>query len=254
MIHKELADMKLRSLVILLLGLGLFFFVAPLQKLTIEMLNEYVQLENVPRFLERFIPKNFIERLSDWSFYIYTQWFGKNLGQFVPILAMIMAFPLFARETENGTMEFLLARSSRKNVFWSKACVAVVVLLVQMLVFSLLPGIYSWLASKELKYEYLGAYTIHTLVGALFWFALTMLFSVVYDDQVKPILTAVGILASTTVVGIFKPLRFMNTYSYVMGSKIISTGRMDVAYTVGLLFLTIIVLIASYMIFLKKEF
>ncbi|WP_448521776.1 ABC transporter permease subunit [Pseudothermotoga sp.] len=254
MIHKELADMKLRSLVILLLGLGLFFFVAPLHKLTIEMLNEYVQLENVPRFLERFIPKNFIERLSDWSFYIYTQWFGKNLGQFVPILAMIMAFPLFARETENGTMEFLLARSSRKNVFWSKACVAVVVLLVQMLVFSLLPGIYSWLASKELKYEYLGAYTIHTLVGALFWFALTMLFSVVYDDQVKPILTAVGILASTTVVGIFKPLRFMNTYSYVMGSKIISTGRMDVAYTVGLLFLTIIVLIASYMIFLKKEF
>jgi len=39
-----------------------------------------------------------------------------------------------------------------------------------------------------------------------------------------------------------------------MGSKIISTGRMDVTYTVGLLFLTTIVLIASYMIFLKKEF
>lgn len=254
MIHKELADMKLRSIVIFFLGAGLFFFVAPFHRLTLEMLNEYTQLENMPKLLERFVPKNFVERLSDWSFYIYTQWFGKNLGQFVPILAMIMAFPLFARETENGTMEYLLTRNSRKKVFWSKACVAIVVLIVQMLVFSLLPGIYSWLASKGFKYEYLTAYTIHTLVGALFWFTLTMLFSVVYGDQVKPILTSVGILASTTVVGIFKPLRFMNTYSYVMGSKIISTGRMDATYTVGLLFLTIIVLIASYVVFLKKEF
>ncbi|WP_448531182.1 ABC transporter permease subunit [Pseudothermotoga sp.] len=254
MIHKEFADMKLRSLVILLLGLGLFFFVAPLHEFTVEMLNEYVQFENMPRFLERFIPKNFIERLSDWSFYIYTQWFGKNLGQFVPILAIIMAFPLFARETENGTMEYLLTRNSRKKVFWSKTCAATVVLLVQMLVFSLLPGVYSWLASKDFKYEHLTAYTIHTLVGALFWFTLTMLFSVMYDDQVKPILTAVGILASTTVVGIFKPLRFMNTYSYILGNRIISTGKMDVTYTVGLLFLTTIVLIVSYVIFLNKEF
>jgi hypothetical protein len=75
-----------------------------------------------------------------------------------------------------------------------------------------------------------------------------------YDDQVKPILTAVGILASTTVVGIFKPLRFMNTYSYILGNRIISTGKMDVTYTVGLLFLTTIVLIVSYVIFLNKEF
>jgi len=151
-------------------------------------------------------------------------------------------------------MEYLLTRNSRKKVFWSKACAATVVLLVQMLVFSLLPGVYSWLASKDFKYEHLTAYTIHTLVGALFWFTLTMLFSVMYDDQVKPILTAVGILASTTVVGIFKPLRFMNTYSYILGNRIISTGKMDVTYTVGLLFLTTIVLIVSYVIFLNKEF
>ncbi|MBC7122759.1 MULTISPECIES: ABC transporter permease [Pseudothermotoga] len=254
MIHKELADMKLRSIVIFFLGAGLFFFVAPFHRLTLEMLNEYTQLENMPKLLERFVPKNFVERLSDWSFYIYTQWFGKNLGQFVPILAIIIAFPLFARETENGTMEFLLARSSRKKVFWSKSCIAIAVLTVEMLVFSLLPGIYSLLASKDLKYELLGAYTIHTLVGALFWFTLTMLFSVMYDDQVKPILTAVGILASSTVIGIFKPLRFMNTYSYILGSKIISTGKMDVIYTVSLLTVIAVILLSSYAIFLKKEF
>lgn len=254
MIHKELADMKLRSIVIFFLGAGLFFFVAPFHRLTLEMLNEYTQLENMPKLLERFVPKNFIERLSDWSFYIYTQWFGKNLGQFIPILAMIMAFPLFARETENGTMEYLLTRNSRKKVFWSKVCIAITVLTVQMLTFSLLPGIYSWFASQDFKYEYLGAYTIHTLVGALFWFTLTVLFSVMYDDQVKPILTTVGILASSTVIGIFKPLRFMNTYSYILGSRIISTGKMDVTYTVSLLSVIAVILMSSYAIFLKKEF
>ncbi|MGB9790601.1 ABC transporter permease [Thermotoga caldifontis] len=254
MIRKELADMRLRSIVIFCLGVGLFFTVAPLHRFALEMLNEYTQLENMPKFLERLLPKTFIERLSEWSFFIYTQWFGKNLGQFVPILATIMAFPLFARETENGTMEFLLARNSREKVFWSKTCVASLVLIAQMFVFSLLPGIYSWLASKDFKYEYLAAYTVHTIVGSLFWFMLTMMFSVVYDDQVKPILTTVGILASTTVVGIFKPLRFMNTYTYILGGKILSTGRMDVPYTLGLLVLIVLLLICSYVLFLKKEF
>lgn len=254
MIYKELADMRLRSLVILFLGVGFFFLIAPFQNLAVEMLSEYTQVENVPKFFEKLLPKGFIENLSDWSFFIYTQWFGKNLGQFVPIFAMIMAFPLFARETENGTMEFLLARSSRKKVFWTKSCVALLVLISQMLVFSLLPGVYSLLASKDLKYEYLAAYTIHTLIGALFWFALTMMFSVLYDDQVKPILSVVGILASTTVAGIFKPLRFLNTYSYILGGKILSTGKLDVPYTMGLLCLSIVVILLSYTMFLKKEF
>lgn len=254
MIKKEFSDMKLRTFVLLFLGIGFFFMVAPLHKFALEMLNEYTQIPNMPRFLERFLPKGFVEKLSEWNFYIYTQWFGKNLGQFVPIFAIIMGFPIFAREIENGTIEFLLARSSRKRVFISKVLTVSLVVFFQMIVFSILPAIYSLFASKNLDYTYLLAYLIHTIVGALFWLAVTILFSVLSDDQVKPILGAIGTLAGTTVVAVFKPLRFMNTYSYILGGKILSNGKMDVPYTLVLLGLSVALMLLSYVSFLKKEF
>lgn len=254
MIEKEFNDMKLRTFVLLFLGIGLFFMIAPLYKFALEMLSEYTQIPNMPKFLERFLPKGFVEKLSEWSFYIYTQWFGKNLGQFVPIFAMIMGFPIFAREIENGTIEFLLARSSRKKVFASKVLTVNLVVSFQMITFVILPALYSLFASKNLDYTYLPAYLIHTLVGALFWLAVTVLFSVMFDDQVKPILSVIGVLASTTVIGVFKPLRFMSTYPYILGSKIVSSGRMDVPYTLVLICLSITLTLLSYTIFLKKEF
>ncbi|MDI3495883.1 MAG: type transport system permease protein, partial [Pseudothermotoga sp.] len=147
MLKKEFYDMRLRTFVILFLGIGLFFTLAPLQNITVEMLKQYSQAENLPKSLEKFFPKGIVENLSDWNFYIYSQWFGKNLGQMIPILAIIMAFPLFSRENENGTIEFLLARRSRKEIFLSKSLLASFVLFSQMIVFSLLPGIYSLVAN-----------------------------------------------------------------------------------------------------------
>ncbi len=254
MLKKEFYDMRLRTFVILFLGIGLFFTLAPLQNITVEMLKQYSQAENLPKSLEKFFPKGIVENLSDWNFYIYSQWFGKNLGQMIPILAIIMAFPLFSRENENGTIEFLLARRSRKEIFLSKSLLASFVLFSQMIVFSLLPGIYSLVANKDLAYRYLPAFVVHTVVGAFFWFSVTLFLSVLSSDQVKPILISFGLLAATTVAGMIKPLRFLNTYSYVLGSEIFQSGKMNLPYTSGLLCITVVLFVISYFTFLKREY
>lgn len=254
MLKKEFYDMKLRAFVILLIGVGLFFVLAPLQNVTVQMLQQYTQIQNAPRFLEKLLPKDFINNLSDWNFYIYSQWFGKNLGQMVPILAIIMAFPLFARETENGTMEFLLARKDRKKIFLSKSILAMSMTASVMIVLSLLPGIYSFLAGKKLNYGLLVAFLIHTVVGAIFWFVVTMFFSVISNDQVKPILICVGLLAITTVMGMIRFTRFLNTYAYILGGKIFQTGHLDIEYSLGLIAISVFFFLLSYGTFLKKEF
>ncbi|HEY8542995.1 MAG TPA: ABC transporter permease subunit [Pseudothermotoga sp.] len=254
MFNKEFYDMKLRTFVILIIGVGLFFVLAPFQGITVEMLKQYSQMENVPKFLEKLMPKEFINNLSDWNFYIYSQWFGKNLGQMVPILAIIMAFPLFARETENGTIEFLLARKNRKKIFFSKSLLGILITIFLMAILSLLPAIYSPLAGEKLNYKILIAFLIHTLVGATFWFAITMFFSIISNDQVKPILISVGLLAITTAMGIIKFTRFLNTYAYVLGSKIFQTGHLDIKYTLGSIAISVIVFFLSYITFLRKEY
>lgn len=254
MFNKEFYDMKLRAFVISIIGIGLFFVLAPLQDVTVEILKQYTQMENVPKFLEKLIPKGFINNLSDWNFYIYSQWFGKNLGQMVPILAIIMAFPLFARENENGTIEFLLARKSRKRIFFSKSLLGILITIFLMTILSLLPAIYSPLAGEKLDYKLLVAFLTHTVTGSIFWFAVAMLFSIISNDQVKPILISIGLLAITTAMGMIKFTRFLNTYSYVLGSKIFQTGHLDIKYTLGLIAISVVIFFLSYITFLRKEY
>ncbi|AEH51983.1 ABC transporter permease subunit [Pseudothermotoga thermarum] len=253
MIKKEFYDMKFRSLFIFFLVVALFFLIAPFQKLAVSMLEQYTNEQVLPEFVRKLLPKEFVEKLNDWSFFIYSQWFGKNLGQIVPIIAVIMAFPLFSREYENGTIEFLLARSSREKVFFLKTFLALLILIVETIIFSILPAAYSFFAEKSFAYNYIPAFTVHVVVGSTFWFSIALLLSAVSSDQVKPLLGSFAILAGTTVLGLLRPLRYLNVYSYILGSKIFQTGKADIKYTVVLSAISIATILVSYWVFKKKE-
>ncbi len=253
MFKKEIYDVKFRAIFIFLVVVGLFFLVAPFQKLAVSMLREYSDDQSIPEIVRKLMPKEFVEKLNDWSFFIYSQWFGKNLGQIIPIIAVIMAFPLFAREYENGTIEFLLARNDRRRVFFSKTFVAIFVMIFETMVFSLLPVIYSLLTNKPLAYHYAWAFMLHTVVGAIFWFTVALFLSTVSSDQVKPLLGSFAAIAATTVLGLLKPLRFLNVYSYIMGTKVLQTGKVDLRYTILLSVLSCTLVLVGYKIFKEKE-
>ncbi|SHH58198.1 ABC transporter permease subunit [Thermosipho atlanticus] len=244
---KEWEEMKLRAIIIFIILFGIFISLAPLQNWTINILNEYSSVT------QKYVNKDFVEALKKWDFYIYSQWFGKNFGQFIPIIAIIFAFPLFSREYENGTMDFLLTRASRKRVFLNKFSTSFIVLLVEITILSLLPLIYSILFSKELNSSYTSKFLIHSLIGAIFWYSLTLVFTVQFNDQVKPILFPVAILAISTALGILRPLKILNTYNYILGSTIFKTGSIDWKYSITLALLSVILIIFSYIVFKRKE-
>ena len=244
---KELYDMKVRSLAILIICLILFLTLAPLQGKLLGLMEEYKDV--VKKYAGDFP----IEKLKDWNFYIYSQWFGKNLGQIIPIIGVLFAFPLFSREYENGTMEFLLVRKSRRYVFLSKVLTAIFVMTAELVFFSVLPIIYSMIAGKNFESIYSYQYMVHILFGGLFWFSTTLLFSTIFEDQVKPLLFSFGLIAITTVVGLMKHLRFLNTYRYILGSGIIEGKGIDVAYTVFMAISSFILILLSYLVFREKD-
>jgi ABC-type transport system involved in multi-copper enzyme maturation permease subunit len=248
---KELYNMKIRALAILIITLILFFSIAPFQNVFLNLLDENKAV--IESYAKKFGASSMLSKLHDWNFYIFTQWFGKNFGQMIPIFAIILAFPLFSREVENGTMEFLLVRKSRDYVFYSKIFSSLIIGFSIIIIGSILPIIYSFFTGKDFFYDYALKYIIHGVIGFWLWNNITVFFSIILNDQVKPILSSVGLLAITTALGFLKPLKWLNTYSYILGGKILSEGKINWIYSESLFVIGGFILLASYYLFKNKE-
>ncbi|AEX85687.1 hypothetical protein Marpi_1284 [Marinitoga piezophila KA3] len=248
---KELYEMKTRTIISIVILILLFFSIAPFQKFYVDMIKE--NMAAIKPYAEKFGFSNILDNLNDWNYYMYTQWFGKNFGQLIPIFAIIFAFPLFSREYENGTMEYLLVRKSRDYVFITKVYIGLTMFIIWITIGIVLPAAYSLISGKDLAYSLLFKYFIHMFFGGLFWYEITVLFSVIFNDQVKPILVSVGTLIITTAAGFIKPLSFLNTYPYILGSKIISEGKIDLLYTLSLFLIGETIVSIAYYQFRKKE-
>ncbi|ONN26927.1 ABC transporter permease [Thermosipho affectus] len=244
---KEWIDMKTRSILTFVVMLILFFSIAPFQNFVIDLLNKNSEV------IQRFVGNNFVEKLKNWDFYILSQWFGKNFGQIIPIIGIILSFPLFSREFENETISFLLVRKSRKNIFYNKFIVSFIVLSIEIFVLSYIPYIYSIITNKTLSFETTTKFFIHSFIGAFFWYSISFMFSVIFNDQVKPLLTSFAILGISTTLGFLRPISFLNTYKYVLGYKIFKESTIDFTYSTSLILIGTILLSFSYYLFENKE-
>lgn len=247
--RKEFYDMKVRFIGVLIVTIALFFIVAPFQKFTISMLEGYSGNPQV----EKFLPGAMLNKLKEWNFYINSQWYGKNFGQMVGIIGIIMAFPLFAREFENETIVFLLVRKSRKWIYFNKLFTGAVATLIVMLVGSILPAIYSAVAGKEYNYSVVPKFMVHSIFGALLWYCVGVFFSVLFNDQVKPLLASLGLLALTTTAGLIKALKFLNTFPYQLGVSIFEKDSVDFWYTLGIMVVCVVITWIGYLVFERKE-
>ncbi|GAB6189594.1 ABC transporter permease subunit [Marinitoga arctica] len=245
---KEFLDMKTRSFVILIIILILFFSLAPFQKTLIGVLEENKEVIEI--YAKKFGFDGMISKLHEWNFFIFSQWFGKNFGQMIPIFAIILAFPLFSRETENGTIEFLLVRKSRDYIFYSKTFSSLFIGFLIIIIGSILPILYSFIAGKDFMYQYALKFMIHGLFAVWFWNNITVLFSTLFNDQVKPIISSLGLLAITTALGFLKNLKWLNTYAYILN---LNNGNINWEYSISLFVIGGFTILVSYYIFKYKE-
>ena len=235
MLTKEFRDMRVRFFVMFFILFGTFILLVVMKDYT-QSLSELVK--SAPKnVLEKFgVTDEFMKKLSDWNFYIITQWYGKNLGQFVPIFAIIMAFPVFAREIENETMELLLVRVTRRKLFTVKFFIPLVFTFLALFVLAVLPLPVSWIIGKSLDTNQVLRYLLVETIGLFMWFSITIFLSVLFSDQIKPLIVSIALLAGTTILGGFiKPLSILNTYLYILRGEM--TVWPSLSYTlIGVVF------------------
>ena len=250
MIRKEISDLRLRWLIILFLVVATVFTL-PLAR---QMVTS-VDLSSMPESFQKMInlPFDFTSKMKDWNFYMLSQWQGKNFGQFIPIIAVILIFSSISKERENGTLDFLVTRQGRKKVFMAKYSVSIIsaltlVFIANMLVFpvSLING-QSMSVSPVLKFTLVG------LVATFFWSSMAFFFTTIFTEQVKPLIFSLIAVFGEIIFSYVKPLKFLNTYSYILGSDILYKGTFSVPYSLVLVAIGAGLSFITYKIFMEYD-
>ena len=259
MIINEIYKMRVRTtaiLLFLLLLMVLFLAFRDFAIASVARIPEDVE-ESMPKIFRKMLGSGLselAERLKEDDFYLWSQWLGKNFGQFVPFVALIVSFPLFARERERKTLYFLLTRKTRKEVYVSKALSGALMLVFILISMTILPFLITKILGWDISLSKLPAYCLQVTAGGLTFYALFLLFSILSKDQVKPMILGIMVLVGDAFLGLLGKLKVLNLYPYIMGKSVFYEGKVQWNYTWGSIAAIAFFVVLGWMIFKNQDF
>jgi hypothetical protein len=192
MAAKELIEARWKAII----GMALAIVTILVGAFTFDLVRSALsssQLGSAPSFLGG----DFMARLSNYSVYVWSQDFSPsgNSGLFLMIVAALIGASLVAGEVSKGTIFLLLSRPlSRNRILLTKYLVGAAILLAM----NVLAGVAMVLASAIAGHFQgldLGGAALSVLLfwlGTLFVLGLATLFSVVFNDVLRPLALTVG--------------------------------------------------------------
>lgn len=124
-------------------------------------------------------------QMSDFNLYMWANWYGKNLYQVLVIYAVIVGMAQIAGEVGKNTAGFLFSKPlGREMIFRSKFISGASAIIIVAAAATTLTYLAALLAGKELPALFLAGLPVNA-VGLLVIYSLALMFSVVFDDQLK---------------------------------------------------------------------
>ncbi|HPJ88813.1 MAG TPA: ABC transporter permease subunit [Thermotogota bacterium] len=260
MFKKTLYEMRFRLTVFIVLFfvllLGLIFTRPVIGNLMVSMDMNSEEVKELPDILKGFADgKEFEQLKDDDQFFLLSQWYGKNFGQFLPFFALIIAFPVFSRETEKKTIYFLLSRRNRKEIYDSKVLSGYYVMILIVVVFDFLAPVAMMLSGYDILFNgNLIRLIVQQLIAASFFYFLFILFSIIFNDQMKPVILGIVLIVALPFSSLINGIAWLNLYPYVFGETVLSSGDFDWMRSLVLTGLSIFLYLGGRRLFLKKEF
>ncbi|TDA68839.1 MAG: hypothetical protein D9V47_06905 [Clostridia bacterium] len=159
-------------------------------------------------------------QVADYHLYLWANWYGKNLLQFMLVFALIFGAPALAGEAASGSMGFTLSLPfARRQVLGAKFLAGAIWLAMIALISTLALPLTSDLVGKPVSLALLLRGLPGTLAGAFLAYAIAMALSAVTNDMVKAGVVAAGILVLLAVPGLIpggSPYSFL-TYMAAAG-------------------------------------
>ncbi|HQQ64515.1 MAG: ABC transporter permease [Thermotogaceae bacterium] len=257
MFRKEMMDIRWRVLVFFVVFGFLLVGTIALRPFIGELLGaSSKELAQLPDFLKNIVGDlTVLNRMeADDEFYLLSQWQGKNMGQFLPLCVLLLVFPLFSREEEKKTLYFLLARFSRQEIYWKKILASFSAVFALLFVFTIAAPASMNLAGYNVGFQYSFLILLQQVLASWFFFGFFVFLSVVFRDQIKPVLWGILFALALPMASLYPPLSWMNPYPYLLGTSVLQTGRIDGVYSMGMIVFGTALIVAASIIFEKKEF
>jgi len=255
--RKELIDMRWRVLFMVIFMVITLVIIIVSKPMATQMTGVILsQMDKMPDFFKKMMTQVWdISRIKENDYYLLSTWQGKNLGQSLVILVLLVAAPLFAREVEKKTIYWLLSHRSRKNVFWHKWLSAWTVIMIITVIMAFAGPFAMNLAGYSVGYSMTARILIHEITAVTFLLSLFVLISVASNDQVKPLIAGILVALIFPVFSFVKSLSWANIYPYIFGLNLIKVGgHIQWDYTAVLWVITLIFLFVAQQLFINREF
>lgn len=200
MIAKELIDARWKAIVggivaAITVLLGTFTF--DLVKNALSSSN----LSTAPSILG-----DYVSHLTNYDTYIWSQNYNVtgNTGLILIVVALLLGSSLIANEVLKGTIFLLLSRPlSRDQILLTKYGVGAVVLLVMNIFVGLVLIVGTIIAGHSVDLAGLAMSQLLFWLGTLFVLGISTLFSVMFNDVLRPLALTVGVVLVLSLPGFF---------------------------------------------------
>src|SRR4051812_32899721 len=200
MIAKELMDARWKAVI----GMVLAAVTLLLGVFTYDLMRSALKpedLSNVPSALS-----DLTARLSNYSAFVWGQTYSvaSNNGIILLIVAALLGASLIANEVSKGTIFLLLSRPlTRDHILATKYLVGAAVLLGMNALSGALLAVGSLIAGHPQNLGGIATSALLFWLGTLFVLGISTLFSVVFNDVLRPLALTVGVIVLLSLPGLF---------------------------------------------------
>ena len=250
--YKEWNTMKLRFVVMLILMSAAAVALVALKELTVSVLNSpqmQAYMKSMPGRFSQMVK----EIASNFAYYSFTQWFGKNYQQLAALTAIIFSFSLFSKEFEKKTIYILVSRMTRWQVYFSKLLMGYLLLSVVVIAGGVVYAISAKVYNYNLPIGMTASWTVTTLFGSLLLYQIGTFTSLMFKDQIKPFLLDILIYVGLYVCGIFKPTEFLGLFSYMASADVLQGKGVNVLASFVVITISAMIFIGEYYHFRSME-
>lgn len=162
-----------------------------------------------------------VKMFSNFSYYVWFNWFGKNLFQIVSMLALIFGAGLISAEVSRKTIHFLLTKPiSRRQVFAVKYFMTLASLAVVVVISTAVLYIAVSLTGHSLPLLKLLQNSLVAMTGFALIYSIAVYFSTLFDQTLKSFLASLVVVVLLSVPSYFTSFKTFSLYYQMSGLAI----------------------------------
>ena len=254
---KEFMFIKMRWIIMAIIMIGLAI-------MTVSIKNFVVGMINTPAIQEQLksLPKNVpfageiqseLQKITDFSYYSYSQWFNKTFPEVVAVLVIVLSFSVFSKEIEDKTFYILHGRVKRSEIFSAKIFWGLVASISSVFAAGIIYFLIAFILKYNMPFSQDMIWTVRALFGTVFLYSIGILFSIILKDQVKAILVDLAIFIGLYVIGIFEQTRFFGVFDYMGSAKVLNGAGIGIAQSVFFVIVSFALFELSYLKFKNMD-